>query len=272
MWESSPPPHAPAATATASARSVGVTAQIRRERARICFRIPRVKGRRCARLGSSSCGKSGDIGTTSGDRQGMIGGVQPPIERAPRGAPARGGPWAARCSVPAPWSGGWVGPEVTAARPSRAQDVRISTFLLVLEGARAAFDDAALGQGGCALSGRERPWRAVSSRRKRSARVRCAGWRRSRTVGTSTARACAELSRVEHDDAVGATADWPKGSATQGSGSAAARHPRQRRNVAAWRRGFAAGGECLDVQRPESSSEPTWPCSCGDCASKTWVT
>lgn len=159
MWESSPPPHAPAATATASARSVGVTAEIRRERARVCFRIPRVKGRRCARLGSSSCGKSGDIGTTSDDRQGMIGGVQPPIQRAPRGDPARGGPWAARCSVPAPWSGGWVGPEVTAARPSRAQDVRISTFLLVLEGARAAFNDAALGQGGCALSGRERPWR-----------------------------------------------------------------------------------------------------------------
>jgi hypothetical protein len=214
IWESSPPPHAPAATATASARSVGVTAEIRRERARICFRIPRVKGRRCARLGSSSCGKSGDIGTTSGDRQGMIGGVQPPIERAPRGAPARGGPWAARCSVPAPWSGGWVGPEVTAARPSRAQDVRISTFLLVLEGARAAFNDAALGQGGCALSGRERPWRqrALGASGPREC---VAGWRRSRTVGTSTARACAELSRVEHDDAVGATADWPKGSATR---------------------------------------------------------
>ena len=31
MWESSPPPHAPAATATAGARSVGVTAEIRRE-------------------------------------------------------------------------------------------------------------------------------------------------------------------------------------------------------------------------------------------------
>jgi hypothetical protein len=82
-----------------------------------------------------------------------------PIQRAPRGVPARGGPWAARCSGPAPWSGGWVGPEVTAARPSRAQDVRISTFLLVLEGARAAFNDAALGPGGCALNGRERPWR-----------------------------------------------------------------------------------------------------------------
>ena len=44
-------------------RSVGVAAEIRRERARICFRIPRIKRRRCARLGSSSCGKSGDIET-----------------------------------------------------------------------------------------------------------------------------------------------------------------------------------------------------------------
>ena len=71
-------------------------------------------------------------------------------------------------------------------------------------------------------------------------------------MGTSTARACAELSRVENDDAVGATAELAKrkrdaalglcGEPLLGTGGNDA--------MSEWRRGFAAGGECLDVQRP----------------------
>jgi hypothetical protein len=40
--------------------------------------------------------------------------------------------------------GRWVRPEQTAARPSRATDVRVLNFLLILEEAQAAFYDAAL--------------------------------------------------------------------------------------------------------------------------------
>ena len=40
--------------------------------------------------------------------------------------------------------GRWVRPEPTAARPSRATDVRVLNFLLILEEAQAAFYDAAL--------------------------------------------------------------------------------------------------------------------------------
>jgi hypothetical protein len=43
--------------------------------------------------------------------------------------------------------GGLVRPQTTAGRPSRAQDVRILNFLLVLEEAQAAFYDAALRRG-----------------------------------------------------------------------------------------------------------------------------
>jgi hypothetical protein len=45
------------------------------------------------------------------------------------------------------WIGGWFGPQSTEGRPSRAQDVRIFNFLLVLEEAQAAFYDAALRDG-----------------------------------------------------------------------------------------------------------------------------
>jgi hypothetical protein len=41
-------------------------------------------------------------------------------------------------------AGGWAGPEATAGRPSRTQDVRILNFLLVLEELQAAFYTAAL--------------------------------------------------------------------------------------------------------------------------------
>jgi hypothetical protein len=41
-------------------------------------------------------------------------------------------------------AGGWAGPEATAGRPSRTQDVRILNFLLVLEELQAAFYAAAL--------------------------------------------------------------------------------------------------------------------------------
>jgi hypothetical protein len=41
-------------------------------------------------------------------------------------------------------AGGWVGPEATAGRPSRDQDVRILNFLLILEELQAAFYGAAL--------------------------------------------------------------------------------------------------------------------------------
>jgi hypothetical protein len=41
-------------------------------------------------------------------------------------------------------AGGWVGPEATAGRPSRDQDVRILNFFLVLEELQAAFYGAAL--------------------------------------------------------------------------------------------------------------------------------
>jgi hypothetical protein len=43
--------------------------------------------------------------------------------------------------------GAWVRPEPSAGRPSRAQDLRILRFLLVLEEAQAAFYDAALRSG-----------------------------------------------------------------------------------------------------------------------------
>ena len=55
--------------------------------------------------------------------------------------------------------GGWVGPEVTAERSSRAHDVRISAFLLVLEGAQAACNDARAGAGRLCAQRPERPWR-----------------------------------------------------------------------------------------------------------------
>jgi len=41
-------------------------------------------------------------------------------------------------------AGGWAGPDTTAGRPSRTQDVRILNFLLVLEELQAAFYGAAL--------------------------------------------------------------------------------------------------------------------------------
>jgi hypothetical protein len=41
-------------------------------------------------------------------------------------------------------AGAWAGPEATAGRPSRAQDVRILNFLLVLEELQAAFYTSAL--------------------------------------------------------------------------------------------------------------------------------
>jgi hypothetical protein len=41
-------------------------------------------------------------------------------------------------------AGGWTGPEATAGRPSRTQDVRILNFLLVLEEVQAAFYASAL--------------------------------------------------------------------------------------------------------------------------------
>src|SRR4051812_32468061 len=41
-------------------------------------------------------------------------------------------------------AGGWAGPEPTAGRPSRTQDVRILNFLLVLEELQAAFYAAAV--------------------------------------------------------------------------------------------------------------------------------
>jgi hypothetical protein len=44
-------------------------------------------------------------------------------------------------------AGGWAGPEATAGRPSRPQDVRILNFLLVLEELQAAFYAAALRSG-----------------------------------------------------------------------------------------------------------------------------
>jgi hypothetical protein len=40
--------------------------------------------------------------------------------------------------------GGWAAPQASLGKPSRAQDVRILSFLLVLEQAQAAFYDAAL--------------------------------------------------------------------------------------------------------------------------------
>jgi hypothetical protein len=44
-------------------------------------------------------------------------------------------------------AGGWVGPDVTAGRPSRGQDVQILNFLLILEELQVAFYDAALRRG-----------------------------------------------------------------------------------------------------------------------------
>jgi hypothetical protein len=44
-------------------------------------------------------------------------------------------------------AGGWAGPDVTAGRPSRGQDVRIFNFLLILEELQAAFYDGAVGRG-----------------------------------------------------------------------------------------------------------------------------
>jgi ferritin-like protein len=44
--------------------------------------------------------------------------------------------------------GGWVNPQSSAGRPSRAQDAQIFNFLLLLEQAQAAFYDAALRGGG----------------------------------------------------------------------------------------------------------------------------
>jgi hypothetical protein len=44
-------------------------------------------------------------------------------------------------------AGGWAGPDVTAGRPSRGQDVRIFNFLLILEELQAAFYDAAVRRG-----------------------------------------------------------------------------------------------------------------------------
>jgi hypothetical protein len=43
--------------------------------------------------------------------------------------------------------GGWVNPQLSAGRPSPAQDAQILRFLLLLEQAQAAFYDAALGGG-----------------------------------------------------------------------------------------------------------------------------
>jgi hypothetical protein len=43
--------------------------------------------------------------------------------------------------------GGWVEPQTSAGRPSRSQDARIFSFLLVLEEAQAAFYDTALRTG-----------------------------------------------------------------------------------------------------------------------------
>jgi hypothetical protein len=45
-------------------------------------------------------------------------------------------------------AGGWAGPDATAGRPSRAQDVRILNFLLVLEELQVAFYGAALRDAG----------------------------------------------------------------------------------------------------------------------------
>jgi hypothetical protein len=195
----------------------------------------------------------------------MIGGVQPqsserlggPLRAAARG---RRGARGRRTGGP-----GGHGRAAVARRTSGSQ------LPARPRGAQAAFNDAALGQGRLCT---QRPRATVAQR----------------ALGASAPRDCVGgLAEIAHcGDEYGSRSC--RGSKTtarsgrlqigqkearrsaRGLRRAAARHPRQRRNVAEWRRGFAAGGECLDVQRPESSSEPTRLCSCGDRASKTWVT
>jgi hypothetical protein len=55
--------------------------------------------------------------------------------------------------------GGWIEPQASVGRPSRSQDVRIFSFLLVLEQAQAALYDSALRSG--ALSGELRRFARV---------------------------------------------------------------------------------------------------------------
>jgi hypothetical protein len=189
--------------------------------ARICFRIPRIKRRRCTRLGSSSCGRSGDIGTTSGERQGMIGGVQPQSSER-LGDPARGGVGGAVLGAGA-LVGGWVGPEATAARPSRAQAVRISTFCSSSRGRRR-------------LSTTPRWGRAAVH--PAAANARCGSELSAQALRASALRGLAEIAHCgdeygsrlcgvvagrERRRRSGRLQIWPKGSATQRSGSAASR-------------------------------------------------
>jgi hypothetical protein len=230
-------------------RSVGVTAEIRRERARISFRIPRIKRRRCARRGSSSCGKSGDIGTTSGERQGMIGGAQPnpaSASRTLRAAPVGGAVLGAA---------GWVGPEVTAARPSRAQDVRISTSSSSSRGrrrrsttprwGRAAVHPAAPSDRGAASSRRKRSarlrWRAGGDR-PLWGRVRLAPLRSGRGSRTTTRSGRLQIGQKEARRSARALR------------RAAARHPRQR--------AMSPSGAAASLLAPASasmSSDPSRP-------------
>ena len=117
--------------------------------------------------------------------------------------------------------GGWVGPEATAARPSRAQDVRISTFLLVLEGAQATFNDAALGSVAVhPAAANARGGSELSAHAVRATALR--GLAQIAHCGDECGSRLCGVVAVENDDAVGATADLAKGSATQRSGSARA--------------------------------------------------
>jgi hypothetical protein len=67
--------------------------------------------------------------------------------RATRGEVLRGAALGGTGAAAAAVLGGWALPQTSAGAPSRAQDVRIWSFLLVLEQAQAAFYDAALRSG-----------------------------------------------------------------------------------------------------------------------------
>jgi hypothetical protein len=138
----------------------------------------------------------------------MIGGVQPQSSER-LGGPARGGPWAARCSGPAHWSAdGWA----RRPRPRGRRARRTSGSQLSCSSSRGRRRRSTTPRWAARLcTQRPRtPVAAASSRRTRSARLRCAGWRRSRTCGDECGSRLCGVVAVENDDAVGATADLAK--------------------------------------------------------------
>jgi hypothetical protein len=119
-------------------------------------RIPRSADGACAKPSQPGCETSGDIDLLNGEGTVMSGetGRGPGGRFGGRHEEGRTRAQALRAAAAAgavlgagALAGSWVGPEATAGRPSRGQDVRILNFLLVLEEVQAAFYGAALRRG-----------------------------------------------------------------------------------------------------------------------------